>query len=85
MDANKLLNDFFHSDFFDNIISHRLKEIIEATVRDIEDYESKDNLAAFQKEDLQNWRKDVECMTHVYVYFSGVWDFDPYEKDDEND
>lgn len=70
MTGPDFMKQFIHSDFMDQIISYRLKTTIQLTMRDIKDYEGRTTLKPFQREDLKTWRKDVECMLHVYKYYN---------------
>ena len=75
MNETNFVKQFIHSDFMDQVISYRLKKTMEHTIRDIKDYEGRTTLQRFQREDLDMWRKDIECMIHVYKYYAGDDDF----------
>jgi capsid protein len=75
MDETNFANQFIYSDFMDQVISYRLKKTMEDTIRDIKDYEGRKTLKRFQREDLNMWRKDIECMIRVYKYYAGDDDF----------
>jgi len=68
------MKEFIYSDFIDQIISYRLKTTIQHTMYDIKDYEGRTTLKPFQREDLANWRKNVECMINVYKYYNNIYD-----------
>ena len=76
------MDRFVHSDFMEEIIQYRLKSIIDYTVEEIRKYKSKDKLEPYQQEDLDQWLKDIKCLTHTYIYFSGQYNYKPEFYDD---
>ena len=76
------MDRFIYSDFIDEIIQYRLKSLIDDTVEDIREYKAKDSLEPYQKEDLEQWLKDIKYLTHTYIYFSGQYNYRPEFYDD---
>ena len=81
-DKPDFMDRFIHSDFMDEVIQYRLKSLIDYTVEEIRKYKSKDKLEPHLQQDLDQWLKDIKCLTHTYIYFSGQYNYKPEFYDD---
>lgn len=72
------IDHFLYSDFMDDLISWKMKEICEGHIEEYKRLHSKHGtygLKPFEQEAKEDHRKDAIAFKHVYIYFSGDYGY----------
>jgi len=72
------LNHLLHSDFMNDLISWKMKDTCEYHAEEYKRLHSKHGtygLKPHEQEDKEDHRKDAIAFKHVYIYFSGDYDY----------
>ena len=72
------LKHFLHSDFLDDVIAWKMKDICEYNTEEYKRLQSKHEtygLAVHKQEDKEDHRKHALAFKAVYIYFSGDYGY----------